>query len=72
MLRLSALLLVVFAAACASPQRLSASIYDHEQLAHVLDERGDHASAAAQRAEAQRERERLVRTEGTLFARGSY
>lgn len=44
-------------AACASPQRLSASIYQHEQRANTLAALGKRDAARAEWAAAQRERE---------------
>lgn len=44
---------------CASPQKLSDSIFAHEQRARALDAEGAHEAAAAQRREADRERRRL-------------
>jgi hypothetical protein len=44
---------------CATPQRLSASIYAHEQRAHALDASGEHALAADERRVADLDRERL-------------
>ncbi len=70
---LTALLMLSLGACVSQQQRLSAAIYDHEQLAHVLDERGDHESAAAQRAAAQRDRERLIHSQASFTgARETY
>jgi hypothetical protein len=61
---------LVLLAACASPQRLSASIYQHEELARALDASGEHASAASQRDQAARERERLGGMESPMTMPG--
>ncbi len=52
-------LLLPWAGGCASPQRLSDSIYHHEERARALDAEGAPDAAAAQRREAERERMRL-------------
>ena len=61
--------LVVLAAACASPQRLSASIYAHEEQARALDASGEHTAAAAQRDQAEQERERLSSKQAVVAMR---
>ncbi len=65
-------LFVVSAAACASPQRLSASIYAHEERARQLDAQGEHAAAASQRQQAEHERERLGATRSIVVSRDSW
>ncbi|MGZ3407431.1 MAG: hypothetical protein ACXVDD_26600 [Polyangia bacterium] len=67
---LSAVILAL--AACASPQRLSASIYMHEQQASELDHRGEHQAAAAERRAAAHERERLGAIRPVVLARESW
>ena len=52
-------LFVLAFGSCVSPQRLSDSIFAHEQRARALDAEGAHEAAAAQRREADRERRRL-------------
>lgn len=59
-MRRVALVLLLVLAGCASAQRLSASIYAHEQLARDLDASGEHGLAAAERAAAAHERDRLA------------
>lgn len=54
-------------AGCASPQRLSASIYAHEQRAATLAANGQRTAARAERATAQKEREEVSRQQ--MFAR---
>ena len=63
------LALVVVGAAfagCASPQRLSASIYEHEQRAGALDAAGDRGAARAEWAAAQRQREIAARHQAVV------
>lgn len=64
---IAALLAGAGAVGCASPQRLSASIYAHEQAAYELDAAGQYARASQERRQAERERERLSST--TTFFR---
>lgn len=56
-------------AGCASPQRLSASIYEHEQRAGAFDAAGDRSAAGAEWAMAQREREAAARQQAVMFGR---
>ncbi|HEX8950332.1 MAG TPA: hypothetical protein VF945_00735, partial [Polyangia bacterium] len=64
--------IVLLLAGCASPQRLSASIYAHEQLAHELDASGEHEAAAAERRDADRERERLGGIKSIAMSRDTW
>ncbi len=66
------LLLLLLGPACASEQRLTASIYRHEQLAQSMDALGQPVAAAEQRRAAEREREQLAAMEGKLFARTAW
>jgi hypothetical protein len=68
---LSAVVLALLAA-CASPQKLSALIYMHEQQASELDHRGDHQAAAAEWRVAEHERERLGAIKPVVLARESW
>ena len=60
--------LVLAASACASPQRLSASIWTHEERARALDAAGAHEAAAGERRDAERERDRLGRSEAVILS----
>jgi len=55
--------LVLSLSACASPQRLSTKIYEHEELAKALDASGEHELAAAERTRAAQVRRRLGSSE---------
>jgi hypothetical protein len=56
-----------FAACASSPQRLSASIYAHEQRAGAFDAAGDRGAARAEWATAQRQRQAAARQQAVQF-----
>jgi hypothetical protein len=60
---------LALAAACASPQRLSLSIYEHERRAMTFDASGDANAARAEWSAAERQRERLSGQQSMMFAR---
>ena len=64
--------LVLFVGGCASPQKLSNSIFAHEQRARSLDAQGAHEAAAAERREADRERERLGSIRSIVSSRDTW
>ena len=64
--------LVLFLGGCASPQKLSNSIFAHEERARALDAEGAHEAAAEQRREADRERERLGSIRSIVSSRDSW
>lgn len=64
--------LVLFLGGCASPQKLSNSIFAHEERARALDVEGAHEAAAAERRQADRERERLGSIRPIVSSRESW
>jgi len=67
--RLALVVASVAFAGCASPQRLSASIYAHEQRAGAFAAAGDRDAARAELATAQRQRELAARHQAVMFGR---
>ncbi len=67
-----AALLLALASCASKEQRLSRSIYLHEQAAAEMTDRDDLAGAAAQQRAAAQDREKLQRTQGYWRVPGPY